>query len=140
MATVILLAAASFVPFMRPSFDISKVLPESAQSNQGMRTLNAHFPANSIMPQYLLVQASSDLRNPRALADLDQMAERISQLNGVGKVVGITRPDGNKLTQATLAWQIGYMGTQIDKTSGQVNATCGRSWSGCPSSPTSCRP
>lgn len=122
VATVILLAAASFVPFMRPSFDISKVLPESAQSNQGMRTLNAHFPANSIMPQYLLVQASSDLRNPRALADLDQMAERISQLKGVGKVVGITRPDGNKLTQATLAWQIGYMGTQIDKTSGQVNA------------------
>ncbi|WP_165690188.1 hypothetical protein, partial [Mycobacteroides abscessus] len=48
--------------------------------------------------------------------------ERISQLKGVGKVVGITRPDGNKLTQATLAWQIGYMGTQIDKTSGQVNA------------------
>ncbi|MBB4855171.1 RND superfamily putative drug exporter [Mycobacteroides chelonae] len=122
VATVILMAAASFVPFMRPSFDMSRVLPESAQSNQGMRVLNAHFPANSVMPQYLLIQASSDLRNPRALADLDQMAERISQLKGVGRVVGITRPDGNKLTQATLAWQIGYMGTQIDKTSGQVNA------------------
>lgn len=121
-AIVILLAAASFVPFMRPSFDMSRVLPDSAQSNQGMHILNAHFPANSVMPQYLLIQAPSDLRNPRALADLDQMAERISQLPGVGKVVGITRPDGNKLTQATLAWQIGYMGTQIDKTGGQVNA------------------
>ncbi|WP_078307567.1 MULTISPECIES: RND family transporter [unclassified Mycobacterium] len=122
VAIVILLAAASFVPFMRPSFDMSRVLPDSAQSNQGMHILNAHFPANSVMPQYLLIQAPSDLRNPRALGDLDQMAERISQLKGVGKVVGITRPDGNKLTQATLAWQIGYMGTQIDKTSGQVNA------------------
>ncbi|MUM21306.1 RND family transporter [Mycobacterium sp. CBMA271] len=122
LATAILLGAAAFVPFIRPSFDMAKVLPESAQSTQGMRTLNAHFPANSTMPQYLLVQAHSDLRTPRGLADLDQMAERISQLKGVGKVVGITRPDGNKLTQATLAWQIGYMGTQIDKTSGQVNA------------------
>ncbi|OAT70206.1 hypothetical protein AWB85_02185 [Mycobacteroides immunogenum] len=122
IAAVILSAAASFVPFMRPSFDMSRVLPESAQSNQGMRMLNAHFPANSTMPQYLLIQANSDLRTPRALADLDQLAERVSQLEGVGKVVGITRPDGNKLTQATLAWQIGYMGTQIDKTSGQVNA------------------
>lgn len=119
-ATVALLVPIAFVPHIRPSFDFAKMLPHGSQSAEGIRLLNDAFPANSTMPQYILVQAPTDLRTPKGQADLDQLAERIAQLKGVDKVIGLTRPDGQKLTQATLAWQIGYMGTQIDKSSSQV--------------------
>lgn len=112
---VLLVALATGTFFLTPSYDMQGQLPKTAPSIAGITLLNKHFPGNRMMPQFVLVQSKADMRTPQALADLDQMAGRIAQLPGVGKVVGITRPDGNKLTQATLAWQIGYVGDQLGR-------------------------
>ena len=83
--------------------------------------MGRHFPLDSIIPAYLFVHSSHDLRNPKALADLEQMASRISQLPGVAMVRGITRPTGESLEQARLAWQAGEVGSELNDASQQIN-------------------
>ncbi|MFW0788440.1 MMPL family transporter [Gordonia sp. CPCC 205333] len=121
VSVAILAAFAALAPFMRFSYDDRAAQPADTESSAGYRLLDAHFPPDSLMPQYLTVRSSRDLRTPQGLADLDQMAQRISQIPGVTRVVGITRPDGQKLTQATLAWQIAAMGRELGRTKGIVD-------------------
>ena len=45
------------------------------------------------------------MRTGKGLAALDEMASRVSQLPGVTHVSGVTRPTGERLDQAELAWQ-----------------------------------
>ncbi|WP_418006004.1 RND family transporter [Mycobacterium sp. PDNC021] len=120
-SAVILVGLALSAITIRPSYDMTASIPPSMPSAQGMKILTEHFPADVTMPQYVLVHALTDMRTPQGLADLDNMAARISQLPGVNKVVGLTRPDGNKITEATLAWQIGYMGSRMHSTSGKLD-------------------
>ncbi|MGV0625535.1 RND family transporter [Mycolicibacter minnesotensis] len=119
-STAAMLVLATFAVMIRPSYDMNSSLPSSVPSAAGLTLLNAAFPMAVAMPQYLLIESPRDLRTPQGLADLDNLAGRIAQMPGVERVVGLTRPDGNKLTQATLAWQIGYMGTRMESTSQQV--------------------
>ena len=80
-----------------------------------------HFPLDTIIPQYLFVQSPRDMRDPKVLADLEQMAQRVSQLPDVSMVRGITRPTGESLEQARLAWQAGEVGNKLDDASQQIN-------------------
>lgn len=114
-SVVVLGTLASSVFFMNIGYDDRAVQPSDTESSEGYALLNAHFQPDTMIPQYVLVESSKDLRTPQALADLDQMAARVAQLPGIKRVVGITRPDGKKLTQATLAWQISMMGDQLAK-------------------------
>src|SRR6185436_15731213 len=90
-------------------------LPASVDSSLGYAALEQHFPINSIIPEYLIVHSPQDLRTPRALADLEQMAQRISQLPGVAKISGITRPTGKPIEQATATYQAGEVGKKLDE-------------------------
>ena len=80
-----------------------------------------HFPLDSIIPQYLFIQSPHDMRNPKVLADMEQMAQRVSQLPGVSMVRGMTRPMGESLEQARLAWQAGEVGNKLGDASQQIN-------------------
>ena len=66
----------------------------SAPSSVGNAALEQHFDVSQAIPVYILVQSPHDLRTPQALADLEQMAQRISQLPNIALVSGITRPFG----------------------------------------------
>ncbi|CAN5416273.1 sulfolipid-1 RND transporter MmpL8 [soil metagenome] len=122
LVLVILACCAGLARF---NYDDRKALPASAESSLGYAALESHFPLNSIVPEYLVVQSPHDLRTPRALADLEQMAQRISQLPGVAKVRGITRPTGQPLEQAKLSSQAGEVGQKLDDGSKQINARTG---------------
>lgn len=113
-SALILAFLASFVGIMRLGYDDRAAQPSDTESAEGYALMDAHFPKDSMVAvQYLFIRADKDIRTPQGLADLDQMAARVAQLPGINRVVGITRPDGNKLTQATLAWQLGMIGKQI---------------------------
>ncbi|MCV7195370.1 hypothetical protein BST12_06850 [Mycobacterium angelicum] len=117
---VILAALACCVPLLHSSYDARTTLPPSAQSNIGYAAMERHFPASSISPQYLFVQSPHDLRNPKALADLEQMAQRVSQLPDVEMVRGVTRPTGEPLEQAKLSWQAGEIGQRLSDASSRI--------------------
>ncbi len=117
---VILTCLATCATLMHFNYDDRKSLPASAESNLGFAAIDRHFPASSMTPQYLLVQSPHDLRTPKALADLEQMAQRVSQLPDIATVRGVTRPTGQPLEQASLSWQAGVIGDKLSDAANRI--------------------
>ena len=114
VASLLVLAIlASCAAFVRYNYDDRKALRASAPRSLGYAALDRHFPVNQSIPEYILVQSPHDLRTPRALADLEQMAHRVSQLPNVAAVSGITRPTGNVPEQFRATYQAGAIGTLL---------------------------
>ncbi|MGA7134936.1 MAG: MMPL family transporter, partial [Mycobacterium sp.] len=120
-SVIVLIILASCAGLARFNYDDRKSLPASVESALGYEAMARHFPLDSIIPEYLFVHSPHDLRNPKALADLEQMAQRVSQLPGVAMVRGITRPMGESLEQARLAYQAGEVGSKLNDASKQIN-------------------
>ena len=123
ISLVILSALASVCLTIRISYDDRKAQPADTASNEGYRLLDRHFPKDTTMTDFLVVESPKDMRTGTGLADLEEMAFRVSQIAGVTKVVGVTRPTGRRLEQAELAWQNGQIG---DRLSGAVDDGEGR--------------
>ena len=112
VASLLVLAIlASCSAFVRYNYDDRKALAASAPSSVGYTALDRHFPVNQSIPEYILIQSPRDLRNPQALADLEQMADRISQLPNIAAISGITRPTGNVPEQFRATYQAGAIGS-----------------------------
>ncbi|WP_264060832.1 MMPL/RND family transporter [Mycolicibacterium psychrotolerans] len=116
----VLMLLAGSVLFVKFNYDDRKALPDDVESSVGYLALDRHFPVNTTIPQYLLVQSPRDLRTPQALADLEQMAQRISQLPDIAAVRGITRPSGQPLKEASTTYQAGEVGSKLDDASGLI--------------------
>ncbi len=114
---IVLLILASFATLAHYNYDDRRALPDSVGSSVGYAALDRHFPLNSTIPQYLFIESPRDLRTPEALADLEQMAQRVSQLPDIVMVRGITRPTGVSLEQARLSYQAGEVGNKIGEAS-----------------------
>jgi RND superfamily putative drug exporter len=117
----VLITLAGCAAFLRPTFDDRLQLPQSAPSNIGFSTMADHFSKSMLLPQYIYVRSPHDLRTSRALADLDQMAQRVSQLPNIVAVRGITRPSGQPLDQTKLSFQAGQVGGKLEDASTQIN-------------------
>jgi putative drug exporter of the RND superfamily len=118
---LVLIILASCAGLVRYNYDDRKALRSSAPSSIGYAALDSHFPVNQSIPEYILVRSPHDLRTPQALADLEQMADRVSQLPNVGVVSGITRPTGNVPEQFRATYQAGAIGTLLANGSTLIN-------------------
>ena len=119
LVILFLLAGTSFLA--KYNYDDRKALPANSESILGYDAISAHFPLNASLPQYILITSPDDLRTPQALADMDQMAQRISQLPDIDLVRGITRPTGATLDQAKLSFQAGEVGKPLNQVAGVIN-------------------
>ena len=117
---IVLLILAGCVSLVHYTYDDSKVLPASAESSIAYTAMNQRFPLTSIIPQYVFIQSPHDLRTPQALADMEQMAQRISQLPNIASVRGITRPTGVPLEAASTTAQAGEVGKRLNDASVQI--------------------
>ncbi|MHA7649250.1 MMPL/RND family transporter [Mycobacterium sp. ML4] len=118
---LVLVILASCAGLVRYNYDDRKVVPASAPSSIGYAALERHFPVNQSIPEYILVQSPHDLRTPRALADLEQMAERVSQLPNIALVSGVTRPTGSVPDQLRATYQAGAIGARLGAASDLIN-------------------
>jgi RND superfamily putative drug exporter len=116
----VLIALAGCAALLKPTFNDRLQLPLSAPSNVGFTTMADHFSTNALLPEYIYVRSPHDLRTSRALADLDQMAQRVSQLPDIVAVRGITRPTGQPLDQTKLSVQAGAVGSKLQDASTQI--------------------
>ena len=82
------------------NYDERKALPDSVDSAVGYAAMDRHFPLSMIMQEFLFIKSPHDLRTPEALADLEQMAQRVSQVPGIAMVRGLTRPTGETAGQS----------------------------------------
>ncbi|BBZ25884.1 putative membrane protein, MmpL family [Mycolicibacterium madagascariense] len=113
ISLVLLLAFGGVALTLRMTYDDRKGQPATTASNEGYRLLDRHFPKDVIISEFLLVESPTDLRTGRGLADLEEMASRVAQIPGVDRVVGVTRPTGQRLDQAQLSWQNGRIGDKL---------------------------
>jgi RND superfamily putative drug exporter len=123
VASLIVLAIlAGCVSAIKFNYDDRKNLPPDVDSNVGYAVMAQHFPVNSSIQQFILVQSSRDLRSPKALADLEQMARRVSQVPGIAAVRGVTRPTGETLEQAKATYQAGQVGDKLSEASTEISS------------------
>ncbi len=112
---IVLAACAGFVKF---NYDDRKALPADSESNLAYQAMDDHFPISTTMQQFVVIQApDQDLRSPRSLADMEEMAQRIAALPDIDMVRGITRPTGEMLEQAKATYQAGEVGGKLDEAS-----------------------
>ena len=107
---------------LHPTYNDRMQLPASAESNQGYSEMAEHFSTSALLPEYIYIKSPHDLRNPQALADLEQMAQRVAQLPNVTAVRGITRPTGQPLDQTKVSYQAGQVGTKLADASSQISS------------------
>ncbi|MGV0714294.1 RND family transporter [Mycolicibacterium sp. XJ662] len=122
---IVLALLGGIAVIARYNYDDRKVLPASAPSSVGYAALERHFPVSQSVPEYVLIQSPHDLRNPRALADLEQLASRIAQLPGVGLVSGITRPLGEVPAEFRATYQAGLVGDRLADGSDRISDHAG---------------
>ncbi|MCK0175174.1 RND family transporter [Mycolicibacterium sp. F2034L] len=101
--------------FLEYNYDDRKALPDDATSNIGYDAMDDHFPVSTTLQQFVVIRSEQDLRTPRALADMEQMAARIAAVPNIDMVRGITRPTGEMLEQAKATWQAGEVGTRLEE-------------------------
>jgi RND superfamily putative drug exporter len=112
-SVLILILLAGCVGLARYNYDDRKAVSPEDPSSVGYSALERHFDLNQSIPSYVLVRSSRDLRNPQSLADLEQMAVRISQLPNIAMVSGITRPLGEVPQEFRATYQAGLVGDRL---------------------------
>jgi putative drug exporter of the RND superfamily len=118
---LVLVLLASCATLVHYNYDDRKALGPSAESSIGYAALERHFPISQAVPEYILVQSPRDLRTPQALADLEQMAQRVSQLPNIGLVSGLTRPTGVVPQEFRATYQAGIVGDRMATGSTVIN-------------------
>ena len=116
---VLILLAGSAVT-AKYNYDDRKALPRSDPSSVGYAALERHFQINQFVPSYVLIHSPLNLRTPRSLADMEQMAERISQLPDIEMVSGVTRPLGKVPKEFRATYQAGIVGDKLSEGSATI--------------------
>ncbi|MFG1929257.1 RND family transporter [Mycobacterium sp. NPDC048908] len=125
VSLTILIALGACALFMNPTYNDRMQLPGSAESNQGYAAMADHFSTSALLPEYIYIHSPHDLRNPRALADMEQMAQRVAQLPNVAAVRGVTRPTGQPIEQTKVSYQAGEVGSKLKDASSQISDKTG---------------
>ena len=74
VSLAVLIGLGACALMMQPTFNDRMQLPASAESNQGFSEMAEHFSTSALLPEYIYIQSPHDLRNPKSLADMEQMA------------------------------------------------------------------
>jgi RND superfamily putative drug exporter len=117
-----LVLLAALYPTMRLTYDERAPQPVSNDSVQGLASLSRHYPDGEIMPNYVLVSSGHDMRNPRDLAALDGATKAVAKVDGVASVRSFTQPQGSRLTQASIPYQVGQVAAGLDTAHRSVDA------------------
>lgn len=120
-SVLVLALLAGLSLFAHYNYDDRKVVSADAPSSIGYAALERHFPISQSIPEYIFIQSPHDLRSPRSLADLEQLASRVAQLPDVGLVSGITRPVGEVPPEFRATFQAGIVGDRLADGSTQIS-------------------
>lgn len=118
---IVLVMLASCTSLARFNYDDLKALPADSSSVIGSAAMDRHFSPNLMSPMVLFVTSPRDLRQPTALADLEQMAQRVAQVPHIIAIRGLTRPNGEPLQQTRVSYQAGEVGGKLDQVSSAIN-------------------
>jgi putative drug exporter of the RND superfamily len=122
VSLTVLIALGACALLMQPTYNDRMQLPGSTESNLGYSAMAAHFSTSSLVPEYIYIHSPHDLRTPQALADMEQMAQRVAQLPNIAAVRGVTRPSGQPLDQTKVSYEAGEVGSKLEDASTQISS------------------
>ncbi len=117
---LVLLLLAGSAGLARYNYDDRKAVPRSDPSSIGYAALERHFDLNQFVPSYVLIHSPRNLRTPQSLADMEQLADRITQLPDIAMVNGVTRPLGKVPEEFRATYQAGIVGDRLSQGSATI--------------------
>ncbi|MFN2466155.1 MAG: MMPL family transporter [Candidatus Dormibacteria bacterium] len=115
-----LLLLAALYPTMKLTYDERSPQPQGNENITGLKALDRHYPAGEILPDYVLIRADHDIRNPRDLAALDSATRALARVDGVASVRSFTQPQGDRVAQASIPYQVGQVGAGLAQGSQKI--------------------
>lgn len=117
---LVLILLAGSAGMARYNYDDRKAVPRTDPSAVGYAALERHFDIEQFVPSYVLIHSARNLRTPQTLADMEQMADRISQLPDIAMVNGVTRPLGTVPKEFRATYQAGIVGDKLSDGSATI--------------------
>jgi RND superfamily putative drug exporter len=99
------------LPGYKTSYNDRLYLPDDISSNQGYAAAERHFSPARLNPEMLMIESNRDLRNPADFLVIEKIAKAIFQVDGIGRVQTITRPDGTPIENTSIPYAISQQGT-----------------------------
>jgi RND superfamily putative drug exporter len=113
---VVLLLPYAALPHLTRSADIISQLPQKAQSVQGFKVMNAHFPAGELSPLNVLIESPQGIiTSPDSLQAIEGIAQSLQNVKGVSRVDYYSAPSSQL---SFLAMQVRSIGDEVGKGSG----------------------
>ncbi|WP_240758346.1 MMPL family transporter [Lysinibacillus sp. SGAir0095] len=72
-------------------------ISDEYESKQAINVIEDHFPSGFSSPTTLVIHADDSLATQKGLQDIDELADVISNVDGVSQVLSVTRPSGEKI-------------------------------------------
>ncbi|MEI5907978.1 MMPL family transporter [Bacillus spongiae] len=105
--TVLIMLAVLLIPVLIKQNDTLSYndlleVDDSYASKQGINIIEKHYSPGFSSPTTVLIQEDKRLDNQKSLQELDELAEKISKIEGVSTVLSPTRPLGEKIKELYL--------------------------------------
>nr|WP_232375224.1 MMPL family transporter [Mycolicibacterium mengxianglii] len=98
------------LPGYQTSYNDRKYLPEDIGSNLGYAAAERHFSTARLNPEMLMIETERDLRNPADFLVIEKIAKAVFQVEGIGRVQTITRPEGTPIENTSIPFQMSQQG------------------------------
>src|SRR6201988_3377683 len=115
LATSVILAIVGALGLMgfNPRYNDLYYLPQGASSVKAYDAADQHFTQARLNPDLLMIESDHDLRNPRDMLVLDNIACSIFRVPVIERVQSITRPLGPPIEDGSIPFQLSVQSAPI---------------------------
>ncbi|CAN5671225.1 hypothetical protein BH10ACT9_BH10ACT9_04990 [soil metagenome] len=99
------------LPGYQTSYNDRQYLPDDIGSNLGYAAAERHFSTARLNPEMLMIETERDLRNPADFLVIEKIAKAVFQVEGIGRVQTITRPEGTPIENTSIPYMMSQQGT-----------------------------
>lgn len=97
------------------NFDDLTEIDDKYESKQAITLISEHFPPGMSAPSTVVIQQDEQLTTTAALQEIDDLTERLSQVDGIEHVYSVTRPEGKKIDELYLSDQLNTLNSNLAK-------------------------
>ncbi|MEZ0340185.1 RND family transporter [Mycobacterium sp. pV006] len=102
------------LPGYQTSYNDRMYLPDDIESNVGYAAAERHFSPARLNPEVIMVESDHDLRNSADFLVIDKIAKALFDVEGIGRVQTITRPDGKPIKSTSIPYMMSRQGGTQD--------------------------
>lgn len=125
-AIIVLLILTAPIIATRISFNETRAVPASTESNRGYAAMDRHYPPNRILPEIVMIEADQDLRSPSGLIAIERVTRKILDIPDVVMVQSATRPAGVPLSDSQITSQAGVIANRLGDSAAQITQWLGK--------------